>query len=521
MTACSGSERPSEPPGPETAVARAEVPAVDPLEAAIAEHWRAAGVEPVGEVDDLGFLRRASLDLVGRIPTALELERFAADERPDRRAAVVDALLASDEFVEHWSELYTDTLLHGAGEPKPRVRQAMHDWLWTQLYDEAGWDEIVADMITAQWSEGDDGGAAAFLVAHGRGNQVEALTGQTARAFLGLQVQCAQCHDDPDDRFTQREFYGLAAYYARTRARIATVDGIRVPRIVDRRRGEMRMPTEYDAPGDRSGERVPPGFPGLHAVPREDETRRDALARGVVRSELLAKAAVNHVWARLLGRGIVEPWDDLGAPVGAEHPPLLTWLADDFVAHDHDLRYLLRRVVLSPAYQRSAEGPAQGATARQQAFAQAAVRPLPASPLLRSLLVATGLHDVEGRAFAREVERRRRALRRDYEQAFEDDEGAAADAFSGNVPQALLLLNGELTNQGLGASAGALAQLLRTEPEPGARIDALTRRVYGRPASPQQRQALLAFLDEREHDPAAYEDAMHAMLLTSEFLTNH
>lgn len=519
--ACSGTERPSEPPSPTPTPLAVRAPAADPLTAVIAEHWRTAGVEPVGEVDDPGFLRRASLDLVGRIPTLEELDRFAADPRPDRRAVVVDALLASDEFAAHWSELLTDTLLEGTSD-RPRLRQALQDWLRDQLRARAGWDEIVTDLVTAQGSE--DAGAAAFLAAHGRGNQVEALTGQTARAFLGLQLQCAQCHDDPDGRFTQPEFYGLAAYYARTKVRLENVDGARVPKIVDRRRGEMHLPTEHDAPGDRSGPRVAPGFPGLHATPREDETRRDALARGLVTSALLPRAAVNHAWARLFGRGIVEPWDDLGAPVGTEHPPLLTWLADDFVAHDHDLRHLVRRIVLSPAYQRRAEGPEPGgpdAKARQQAFAQAAVRPLPASPLLRSLLVATGLDDVHGRAFAKGVDRRRQQLRRDYAQAFDDDEGAAIDDFGGNVPQALLLLNGELTNQAVGASAGALQLLLRTEPDPSVRIDALARRIYGRPASPAQQRALRSFLDERGHDRAAYEDAMHAMLLSSEFLTNH
>lgn len=519
LAACSGAEREIADPGP--AASSSTVPAVlDPLDAAIAEHWRAAGVEPVAAADDAAFLRRATLDLGGRIPTADEVDRFLADPRPDKREALVDALLQSDAFAEHWADVLADELLEGSTLERPKLRSGLHAWLRGQLEANAGWDEMTTAMLTVE-GDVDLEGPAGFLVAHGRGGQIEALTGRTARVFLGLQVQCAQCHDDPDGRFTQREFYGLAAYYARTREGLRKQGGEPTARIVERRRGQLRMPTAQDAPGERTGELVLPGFPGLDAAPREGEARRHALARGVVGSPLFAKAAVNHAWSRLFGRGLVEPWDDLGASLGSVHPLLLEALAEDFVAHDHDLRHLVRRIVLSSAYQRGSIGPAEGTAAREQAFAQAAVRPLDAAPLLRSLLVATGLEDVRGRAFARAVEQRLQRVRQEYARTFDDDEGATADAFTGNVPRALLLLDGELTNQGVAAPRGALAQLLREHERPEDRVDALWRRVYGRPATLEPRAEALAFLDARGHDDAAYEDLMHAMLLTSEFLTNH
>jgi len=519
LGACSGSERDAEGPVTPTLPA-APAPDLDPLDAEIAAHWRAAGVEPVAVADDAAFLRRVTLDLAGRIPTADEVDRFLADGSPAKRAALVDALLGSDAFTEHWADVLADTLLTGSTLDRPRLRAGLHAWLAGALAAGTGWDEMTTQLLTV---EGDVEleGPAGFVVAHGRGGQIEALTGQTARVFLGLQVQCAQCHDDPDGRFTQREFYGLAAYYAQTRGGLREVDGERKARVLDRRRGQLRMPTAQDAPGERSGEVVLPGFPGLDAAPHAGESRRQALARGVITSPLFAKAAVNHAWAQLHGRGLVEPWDDLGAPQGTEHPPLLDALAEEFVAHDHDLRQLLRRIVLSSAYQRGSSGAPEGAAAREQAFAQAAVRPLPAAPLVRSLLVATGLEDVRGRVFARDVERRLRQVEQEFAQAFDDDEGAATDAFTGNVPQALLLLDGELTNQGVAAPRGALAHVLRSVTRPEDRVDALWRRVYGRPAPPPASAEALAFLDAREHDDAAYQDLMHAMLMTSEFLTNH
>ncbi|MCH9685525.1 MAG: DUF1549 and DUF1553 domain-containing protein, partial [Deltaproteobacteria bacterium] len=519
LAACSTPDRPTDAPvsAPPAAVANTEQ---GPLDAAIAEHWRAAGVEPTATADDAEFLRRASLDLVGRIPTADEVQRFTADERPDKRAALVDDLLADDAWAEHWAEVLGDTLLGGAVQQRPAISQSLGTWIERQLAAGAGWDDMTTAMLTASGGA-DEANPAGFVVVHGRKNAVEALTGQTARVFLGLQLQCAQCHDDPDDRFTQQQFYGLAAYYARTRARQTKVDGVRVPRVVDKPRGEMRMPTEHDAPGDRSGARVAPAFPALVVTPRDDETRRQTMARGIVGSPLFAKAAANHAWARLMGRGVVEPWDDLGGLDLPEHPAILETLAEDFIAHDYDLRHLLRTIVMSRAYQRSSAGQTDGTAARERVFAQSALRPMSASQLLRSLLVATGLEDTTGRGFRRQVARRRQQLRKEYAQAFDDDEMAAADTFSGNVPQALLLLNGELTNQGVTATQGALAQLLASTPDPGDRIDALYLRVYGRPPSAERREALRRLVAERSDEPTVYQDLMHAMLASSEFVTIH
>ncbi|MEX1363578.1 MAG: DUF1549 domain-containing protein [Nannocystaceae bacterium] len=519
LAACSGVEPDTERPS--TTTAAPTDPVRSPrLDDAIARHWAAAGVEPTVEADDAEYLRRLTLDLLGRIPTPQELERVGSLDGPNARARLVDEWLARDEWAEHWAELLTETLLAGAAQDRPRVHDGLQRWLERELHEGRGWDELTTAMLTAR-GEVQLEGPAGFVVVHGRNNRVEPLTGQTARVFLGLQLQCAQCHDDPDDRFTQEQFYGLAAYYARTRTRIRRVDGVPSVSIVDKARGQMRLPTEHDAPGDRSGARIGPSFPALAVAPGPDDDRRTVLAQGIVGSELFAKAAVNHAWARLMGRGIVEPWDDLGGLQVSEHPELLELLADDFAAHDYDLRHLLRTIVLCEAYQRSSAGEPDGAPARERAFAQAAVRPMSASQLMRSLLVATGLSDVRGRAFRREVELRRQQVLRDFEQAFDDDEMATAPGFGGNVPQALLLLNGELTNQAIAAPSGALVKILRDQTEPDARVDALFRRVYGRPPSPAQQAELSAFVSERDHQRSAYEDLVHAMLLTSEFSTNH
>ncbi|MEM7153033.1 MAG: DUF1549 and DUF1553 domain-containing protein [Myxococcota bacterium] len=514
---CSTSDRGTDSPtGPSPTVPSNAAVDGEGLDALIAAQWNAAGVQPTTEVDDAEFLRRVTLDLIGRIPTTEEAQRFAADTSPDKRAAAVDDLLQRDAWAEHWSQILGDLLLGDAAQQRPRFANAFHTWLEGRLLDGATWDELTREMLTA--TEHAPGG---FLLVNGRGNRVEALTGQTARVFLGLQLQCAQCHDDPDDRFTQAEFYGLAAYYARTRGRSTTLDGVKAFRVIDKPRGEMRMPTEQDAPGDRSGPRVDPAFPAIDAMPGNDETRRQALARGIIGSDFFAKATVNRTWAQMMGRGIVDPWDDLGGLADNDHPALLEHLAADFAAHGYDLHHLMKTIALSSAYQRSSQGDDEGSAARERAFAQAALRPMSGPQLLRSLLVATGLEDVKGRKFRRQLETRRRQLQKDFDLVFDDDEMSAADVFTGNVPQALLLLNGELTNQGVAASDGALSQILDTHEEPGARIDALFWRLYGRAPSPDRRTSLVATMTDQGNTRGAYEDLMHAMLVSSEFLTLH
>ncbi len=518
LAACSASDRPTDAPATPPA---ATIPATPTgLDGAVVAHWQAAGVEPAPIAGDAEFLRRVSLDLIGRIPTPAEVEAFVSSPSPDKRAALVDDLLGRDAWAEHWADVLGDTLLGGAVTQRPRLTNDLRAWLEQQLNAGASWDAMTTEMLTAS-GELTGPSPAGFVAVHGRRNQVEALTGQTARVFLGLQVQCAQCHDDPDDRFTQREFYGLAAFYARTRTRQTKVDGVKIPRIVDKPRGEMRMPTAMDAAGDRSGERIEPGFPALAVTPNGGENRRHTMARGIVESPLFAKAAVNHAWTRMMGRGIVEPWDDLGGLRGTEHPALLEHLAQDFTAHDYSLRRLLRTIALSNAYQRTSAADDELGRAREQVFAQAAVRPMSSSQLVRSLLVATGLDDVQGRGFRRQVERRRQQLRKEYEQAFDDDEMASAGNATGNVPQALLLLNGELTNQGVAARQGALAELLQTVSAPADRVDALFVRMYGRRPTVARRDALTRFVEQRGDDVAAYQDLMHAMLVSSEFVTNH
>ncbi|MCR9160117.1 MAG: DUF1549 domain-containing protein [Nannocystaceae bacterium] len=493
---------------------------VDPqLDRLIRAGWTHAAITPAPYAEDATYLRRVSLDLTGRIPTAAAVAAFEADDRPNKRALLVDALLESDGFAEHWAALYTDLLLSGRTKLRPQVTADMRAWLHGALRHDTTYDTIATALLTAEGTY-DGPGPYGFLASHGDKGNVEALTGKTAQLFLGITLECAQCHDHPsDDRYAQEDFYALGAYFGRTKIRYRQ----RVASIHDRRRGELHLPTVSDGPGERSGEVIAPGFLSREPTPHPGG-RRAALAQDIVASDLFAKTVVARTWQHLFGRGLVPRWDDLGGEHDASHPPALDHLAQRFVEDGYDLHALLRTLVLSDAYQRASSSdraPEEVAMA-EALFAQHPVRSMNADQLFRSLLIATSGDGAGGPLFRKNFEKRRERALREYRFVFNDDEMSSADAFSGSVPQALLLLNGDLVRAGTSDIQGtAVYDVLDRYPAPAARVDALYLRVFGRRPTPAQRDRVLRALGEREHGSSAYEDLMHAMLLSSEFLTIH
>lgn len=494
------------------------------LDRLLRQGWTAAGIEPAPYADDATYLRRVTLDLTGRIPTASQLAAFEADSRADKRVAWVEQLLNSQPFAEHWADQYTDLLLAGRTKERNKVTEDTRAWLEGAFADNMSYDAMTTELLTAK-GRFEKPGPYGFLLSHGEKNDVEALAGKTARVFLGITLQCAQCHDHPSDpRYSQEDFYALAAYFGRSKFRYQKGAGGRVPVLTDKKRGEMHMPTAQDGPGDRSGPKVDPGFLSKDAS-EHPAGRRAALAQDITESDLFAKTIVARTWQQLFGSGLVERWDDLGGEHDKTHPPALEHLAARFVQSDYDLQALLRTIVCSDAYQRSSAGPDRDPKQTRTAeavFAQHRVRSMSAEQLFRSLMIATSADGKGGPLFRKNFEKRRDRALKEYRFVFSDDEMDSADSFSGSVPQALLLLNGELVRSGSSDVKGtAVYDVLSRYEAPQARVDALYLRVYGRRPTPAQQTRILATLEEREHGSSAYEDLMHAMLLSSEFLTIH
>jgi hypothetical protein len=496
------------------------------LDGLIEASWRRAGVTPSPPASDSEFLRRVTLDLAGRPPALGEVRVFLADNQPDKRRRLVDRLLASPEFGEFWADRYANLLWHEQAKRTARERDP-RAWLVKAFNDNVGYDKI-SGVIIAGRGNTDEHGGLTFITDRLRAAGPEGLTASVARVFLGMQIQCAQCHDHPyDTRWKQEDFWGLVAYFAGTRVRQDDSMMGKTMVIYDEN-GAAMMPVR----GSNETVVVKPRFLGYHPPERSSEGLRRAFFRAVVKSDLFPKAMVARTWSQLLGHGLVEPWDDLGGENDPHHPELLVKLAEDFRAAGFNIKRLVRQIVLSTAYARSSLPPPgvpddpQTAEVAVRAFARAGVRALTPEQIFRALVVMTGT-DVRTRHRAKDEDRAQKQLfngMREFRFAFDDDEMGESTAFDGSIPQALMLLNGDLTNDGSKVGPdGVIGGILRFHSEPADRLDDMMMAAYARKAKPREKELFLSGLrpgdgpDERR----AYEDLFFALTISTEALTNH
>jgi uncharacterized protein DUF1553/uncharacterized protein DUF1549 len=296
-------------------------------------------ITPSPLCDDATFLRRVHLDVVGGLPTPAEVRAFV--DRPAsarKRRQVIDQLLVNSEFVDFWTLKLADLLLINSKKLGNEGTQAYHAWLRRQVKDGAPLDRAVRELLMAQGDPAANG-PANF---HRLTTDPRDLGEFVSQAFLGTRVACARCHNHPFDRWTQDDYYHFAAFFART-----AIEG---QRVVQRPFGEVQHP--------RTGKDVPPRPLGsTKAAADGPGDRRVALADWLTASDnpMFARAFVNRVWKELMGRGLVEPVDDLRPTNPPSNPALLDALAADFVRHGYNLRHLVRTITFSRTYQLSSQ----------------------------------------------------------------------------------------------------------------------------------------------------------------------
>jgi hypothetical protein len=542
------------------------------IDSAVRAEWRRRHITPAPTCDDATFVRRASLDLSGRIPTAERVRAFLADRRPDKRARLVDELLAAPSYADHFaSELESLWIDRRGGANQLFDRGAFHRYLVGELERNRPWHELVHDLLAAT-GQNSSGGVAAkrgeaptgppdpaihpavnWLLQYDR--RPQDLAGAVARLFLGLRIQCAQCHDHPDGHYTRNNFRALVAPFLYLD--VVPVDtgktmGIRRVLVADGQRPHPRGESSEELrtiaktwPRALDGTDLQLGSAGP----------RQALADWVTspRNRAFARAAVNRIWGRLLGHGFVDPVDDFRAGNPAVLPDLLDRLSDDFVARGEDLKQLVRTICATQAYQLASASAQAHAAVGERVWQSFALRPLGADELADSIVVATGLDaTLAGFDPDRQV-RIKRLIATQVGFLFDIDESIAPRAFEGTIPQALLLLNGSLVASGTHTlPSGTLAQLLSALATDDERIETLYLRALSRRPTPAERLRWLAFvnappppvatapltpagaapsaLDRLAGKPAgrllspkqaAYEDLLWALVNSSEFMFQH
>ncbi|HWE36779.1 MAG TPA: DUF1549 domain-containing protein, partial [Isosphaeraceae bacterium] len=358
------------------------------IDARLAARWAEAKVRPAARADDGEFLRRACLDLVGRIPAAAEARDFLDDPSPEKRFALVDRLLDSPAYAARATMLWRQLLLPESDDQGRVAAGGLEAWLRKKVEAEAGYDRIVREILTARLASRNDAmqvpqtepSPAAFFTS--KAGKPETLAADSARAFLGIRLECAQCHNHPFAKWRREEFWGYAAFFAGVPQQ--QDDGtVRMARE-DANRRELTIPGTATVVKASHLDHSAPAW-----RPRADT--REILAEWITRPDnpYFARAAVNRVWARFFGLGLIDPVDDLDTEETPELGGLLDELAADFRDHGYDMKYLIRALTATRAYNlTSAADPSESVA--PPLFARMPVRGLSPGQFIDSLAQATG-----------------------------------------------------------------------------------------------------------------------------------
>jgi hypothetical protein len=358
---------------------------VDTLAARIDAHldaaWKRGNIEPAPPADDSEYMRRTYLNIAGRIPPVFEVRKFLADSSPEKRRQLVDRLLEGPAFIGHMTNVYRAMMIPEADADFQLLSLVppFESWLREKLLDDTGYDTMVRELVTAPVAVADNSGPVAFFRA--KGAKPENLAAGTSRLFLGVRLECAQCHDHPFAKWKREQFWSLAAFYA-------GVEGEQF--------GPLRDSTKkHDLKIPETEKTVEASFLNGQSPQWNSETEaRDTLGDWLTSAEnpYFARAAANRLWAQMMGVGIVNPVDDFDESNPPSHPELLDDLARAFAASGFDVKYLLKSIAASRAYQFSSRQTHASQEDPHQ-FARMSVKGLTAEQLYDSLGQATGFYD--------------------------------------------------------------------------------------------------------------------------------
>lgn len=533
---------------------------VDFINEQIRKGWTDRGLAPSPAASDGEWCRRLYLDVLGRIPTIGELEWFLSNRSANRRVELVDRLLDEtgkdfdiggvkfnylEEYARNWTTIWTNLLIGRTGGNQDRdmvSREGMQKYLRLGFKRNKRYDTLAAELISATGATDPDSeafnGAVNFLAGKMEENGIQA-TAKTAQIFLGMQVQCTQCHTHPFNEWKQSQFWELNAFFRQTRP---TRGGNRPGRgvvLTDQDfagEGDRRDPKNaeiyYELRSGKLAAAYPVFVDGRTEISRsgllEDVNRRKELARLVVSSDLMPQAAVNRMWGHFFGHGFTKPVDDMGPHNQPSHPELLERLGAEFRKSSYNLKDLIRWIVLSEPYSLSSkfnprnksDDPSLG---EKPQFSHFYLRQMRAEELYESLLVATQAQNTQ--VNYEEAERTKGEWLQQFSIAFGTDEGDEATTFNGTIPQVLMMFNGELMRKATSAEQGSFLAQIASHPKLSysGKVQTLFLAALARkPTASEARFAEQELLVARKGNAlAALQDVWWVLLNSNEFILNH
>ena len=506
----------------------------EPIDAWIQTGYQKASIlSPADLCSDEQFIRRLTIDLAGRIPTLQERTEFLENPSPDKRTQRIDQLLQSEDYVKHFADTF-DTLLMGRA-PNPKINERKKHWrpyLENVFRQNRPWDQVAQEILLARPQSSDQAGAVWFL--YERNDNAQAIAEAVAPAFFGIRIDCAQCHDHMvATEIHQQHYWGLVAFFNRSKNQkkesgprisesavggfsdFANIYGSSYPNLLtfyQSKTVDEPRPEKDSKQEDLDELYLPSVDPSEPRIPKF--SRRQKFVQEILTGHPnLARALVNRIWAMLMGRGIVHPFDQMDSMHPPSHPELLEELSKDFIDSGYDIRRLVRRITTSRTYQLSSVPPVGAQD--PSTFAWAIERPLTAEQLVRSMHVAIFQqvdHD--------------HPLLADLRDRLPD---VLPETITTDVSDALFLTNNPKMHQMLTAASkpdGIVSRLAQNS-DPRQAVEHLFLATLGRRPSPEEHDAVVDFVQKRlKTDPNvdlknAWQNALWAVLTSAEFRFNH
>ena len=492
----------------------------------VRDKWKALHIAPSAPAADSVFIRRAYLDTAGILPTAEEVENFLADKSPDKRKQLIDKLLERDEYVDYWAYKWSDLLLVSSRKLRTNSMWAFYNWIRDSVKENKPWNKFAEEIFTENGNTRQMG-ALNYYVLHK--DPIDVAENVTL-AFMGQRLTCARCHNHPLEKWTQRQYYEFANLFSRVGLKNGDQPGDVI--VFAKASGDINHP--------RLLKPLPPTPLDGQALSLDSQVnRRQHFAKWLISKEnpYFARAIVNRVFANFMGRGLVDPVDDLRATNPASNEELFAALAKDFVAHGYDIKHLIRLIMNSQTYQLSPEA---NATNQQDEkyYSKYIVKRLPAEVLLDAMSQVTGVPQ----RFAgyplgtRALQLPDTQVQSEFLTSFGRPKRVLCDAAerssAPSISQALHVINGDTLNKKLSAPDGYAALALKMGLSDVRILEQLFLSAYSRYPSETEKQETLAALQkarsttgsaeaQKQARQQALEDMMWAMLTSKEFLFNY
>jgi hypothetical protein len=487
--------------------------------------WKNLHLAPSKLADDAEFLRRAFLDAIGVLPTSEEVENFLADTAADKRAKLVDRLIQRDEFIDYWSYKWSDLLLVSSRRLNSTAMWAFYDWIRESVKQNKPWDKFARDIFLSSGSTRENG-ALNYFVLHK--DPIE-LSENATQAFLGQRITCARCHNHPLEKWTQVQYYQMANLFARVGVKNGSAgDNIVFAKVS----GDVLYP--------KLARPLPPApLDGASISLDSTVDRRIVFAKWLTNPEnaMFSRTIVNRVWANFMGRGLVDPMDDLRATNPASNEELLAALSKDFVEHGYDVQRLIRTIMNSSLYQLSSEANATNQSDNIY-YSKHIIRRLNAEVILDAMSQVTGAPTVFAGypAGTRALELPDTQVKSEFLASFGRPArvlcDAAERASDPTITQALHVINGDTLNKKLSSPEGTIALFMKLGLSDRRILEHMYLSAFSRYPSDSERAALASALEKtrlengtaearRDAHRQALEDMVWAMLTSKEFLFNH